>query len=74
MEDSFVINDKGLVSGQQIDPEDSLAVGGFGSHHPGGAQFAIGGGSVRYFSCDTDPIYLQRMAHREDGEIIGQEW
>jgi prepilin-type N-terminal cleavage/methylation domain-containing protein len=58
------------VAGEPIDPEDRMAVGGFGSHHAGVAQFALGDGSVRSFSSDVDPVYLQRMAHREDGEIV----
>jgi len=53
-----------------IDPADPLAVGGFGSNHPGGAQFAFGDGSVQYLNEDLDPKVLQCHAHRADGEII----
>ena len=54
----------------KIDPADPLAVGGFGSHHPGGAQFAFGDGSVRVIWDAIDAETLQRLAHREDGEIV----
>lgn len=56
-----------------IDPTDPLAVGGFGSNHPGGAQFAFGDGSVQYLSDNVDPKVLQCYAHRADGEIV-HEW
>ncbi len=46
------------------------SVGGFGSHHPGGAQFALGDGSVRYYS-ETAPLgVLQQLADRADGKLL----
>ncbi len=44
-----------------------LWVGGFGSQHPGGAQFALGDGSVRFFTQTTSPAVLAQAAHRRDG-------
>jgi prepilin-type N-terminal cleavage/methylation domain-containing protein len=48
----------------------ALVVGGFESHHVGGAQFAFGDGSVRFLSQDIDIVTYQRMGHRADGELI----
>jgi hypothetical protein len=43
----------------------------FGSHHPGGAQFLIGDGSVRFISENIAlPVY-QSLATRAGGEPIG---
>ncbi len=58
----------------KIDPADPLAVGGFGSYHPGGAMFAFGDGSVQFLSSDIDAESLQQLAHREDGGIVGYRW
>lgn len=45
-------------------------VGGFGSLHPGGANFAFGDGAVHYLSDTTAPEVLRRLGHRDDGELI----
>lgn len=57
-----------------IDVTNPLAVGGFGSRHPGGAEFACGDGSVRYVSDDIEAFVLQCYAHRADGEMLGDLW
>jgi prepilin-type N-terminal cleavage/methylation domain-containing protein len=46
-------------------------VGGFGSFHPGGAQFALGDGAVRFLSENIDPVFFTRLANRADGELVG---
>ena len=43
-----------------------LWVGGFGSHHPGGAQFAVGDGSVRFIPQTISPQALSQAAQRSD--------
>ena len=42
----------------------------FGSGHPGGANFALGDGSVRFLADSTDLVTLQRMCMHADGEVV----
>ena len=46
-----------------------LDVGGFGSWHPGGAQFAFADGSCRFLAEDTEPKIFQQMGNRADGTV-----
>jgi len=41
----------------------------FGSHHPGGAQFALADGSVQFLSEDIDITLFYSMSTRDGGEI-----
>jgi prepilin-type N-terminal cleavage/methylation domain-containing protein len=50
-------------------PGNPLFVGGFGSYHPNGAQFALGDGSVRFIPESISPTVLQEHAHRADGRL-----
>ncbi|WP_164102465.1 DUF1559 domain-containing protein [Candidatus Laterigemmans baculatus] len=43
----------------------------FGSHHPGGAQFTMGDGSVRFLSDNMDFTTFARLAYIHDGEVLG---
>ena len=57
------------------DPEQPLHVGGFGSFHPSGVNFALGDGSVRFILDNTTPGLLRRLAHRDDGGLVSaSEW
>lgn len=47
-----------------------LFVGGFGSNHPGGSNFAFGDGSARYLKETIDPFVLRCLGNRLDGEAI----
>lgn len=49
-----------------------LQVGGFSSPHAGGAQFAIGDGSVRFISQNVNPATFKNLANRADGELPGE--
>jgi prepilin-type N-terminal cleavage/methylation domain-containing protein/prepilin-type processing-associated H-X9-DG protein len=48
-------------------------VGGFSSHHPGGANFAFGDGSVRFLKASASPRILHMLANRNDGEMISAD-
>lgn len=48
-------------------------VGGFGSQHGLGANFAFGDGSVRFLRAAMDLTVYQRLGHRADGEPIDDE-
>jgi len=43
----------------------------FGSNHPGGANFALADGSVRFVSDSIDALNLQRLCVRNDGAVLG---
>jgi prepilin-type N-terminal cleavage/methylation domain-containing protein/prepilin-type processing-associated H-X9-DG protein len=48
-------------------PAAPLQVGGFGSAHVGGANFAFADGAVRFMSENADKRVYQSLAHRNDG-------
>jgi prepilin-type processing-associated H-X9-DG protein len=43
---------------------------GFRSFHPGGANFLLGDGSVRFISETIDGVTYRAMASREGGEAV----
>jgi len=49
---------------------DPLYVGGFGAWHPGGANFALVDGSVRFMSETIDPTLYEALGNRADGKLI----
>ena len=49
------------------------AVGGFGSSHPGGANFLLGDGSVRLIRVSVNLDVYRRLARRDDGRPIGDD-
>ncbi len=65
-----------LVDGKEMEPKtaDPLYVGGFGSMHPGGANFALVDGSVRFFSETVDPPLYQSYGNRADGKLIDENY
>jgi prepilin-type N-terminal cleavage/methylation domain-containing protein/prepilin-type processing-associated H-X9-DG protein len=48
-------------------------VGGFGSYHSGGANFAFGDGSVRFVKNSVNQKIFGFLANRADGELIGDD-
>ncbi len=54
--------------------EIAAVVGGFGSHHPGGAQFAFGDGHVQFLSQTISPETYQQMGHRADGKLMTRDY
>lgn len=59
---------------QTEENQGSLLVGGFGSFHTGGANFAMGDGSVRFFSNSVKEGLLKQLGNRADGEILVGEF
>ncbi len=45
-------------------------VGGFSSHHSGGAHFMLGDGSIRFVNQSIEQATLRRLANRSDGEPV----
>ena len=46
--------------------------GGFASSHPGGANFAMGDGSVSFMSEDIDLDTYRALSTRDGGEVVGE--
>ena len=44
----------------------------FHSLHTGGAQFVLGDGAVRFISENIDLGLLRNLAHRDDGNVVGE--
>jgi len=55
---------------ESLPPAGPLEVGGFGSAHPGGAQFAFADGSTRFISESVEPPVLHQLGHRADGKLL----
>ncbi len=47
-------------------------VGGFSSHHTGGAHFAIGDGSARFINENINENVFRRLTNRSDGDPVGE--
>ncbi len=52
------------------DPTNPALVGGFGSAHRGGANFAFGDGSVRFLRETITARVFRSLANRADGDVI----
>jgi prepilin-type N-terminal cleavage/methylation domain-containing protein/prepilin-type processing-associated H-X9-DG protein len=50
-------------------PGNPSFVGGYGSEHPGGMNFAMGDGSMRFLNQSTPAKILQQLAHKNDGQL-----
>lgn len=53
-----------------VPADPTLYVGGFGSYHPGGVNFAFGDGSVLFLTDTINMQILQQLAHRNDGKLL----
>jgi prepilin-type processing-associated H-X9-DG protein len=53
--------------------EKGLYVGGFGSVHPGGTNFAFGDGHVQFIGQTVALPILQQLAHRADGKLLSDD-
>lgn len=70
---SEILNIKEWELQNQNPPASLETVGGFGSPHPGGAQFCFAGGAVRYLSKTTDQKLFENLGNRSDGAMMG-DW
>ncbi|NLS97030.1 MAG: DUF1559 domain-containing protein [Planctomycetaceae bacterium] len=61
---------RGMPVPEEEPEPDKFHVGGFGSYHPGGANFAFGDGSVQFLSETIEPETFGLLANRADGELI----
>ena len=50
-----------------------IFVGGFGSWHPGGSNFLLGDGSVRWLRTNINRRVYRLLGNRADGEPIGDD-
>ncbi len=51
---------------------DPDVIGGFGSHHQGGALFCFADGSIHFLTSSIDPEAYKNLGHRSDGEMPGE--
>ncbi len=58
------------ADGTYYDPDDKWNTLGFSSLHPGGLQFALADGSVRFISNDIPRAIYRAMATRAGGEVV----
>ncbi len=65
-------NSRGAADGADEKPrtDNPLYVGGFSSYHPGGANFALVDGSVRFLSETIDESLYESLGHRADGKLL----
>jgi prepilin-type N-terminal cleavage/methylation domain-containing protein/prepilin-type processing-associated H-X9-DG protein len=57
----------------EAEPGAPTYVGGYSSHHPGGANFAFGDGSARFLTAGISPRVMRRLASRADGDILSAD-
>jgi len=59
-----------MVTTPATQAEYDLRINVFGSNHTGGANFAMGDGSVRFLPDSTDLLTLQRLCMHQDGQVV----
>ena len=59
-----------MGSAASAQPSNPTAVGGFSSVHTGGANFALGDGSVRFITETINLQVYQQLGHRADGKLL----
>ncbi|MFV0443017.1 MAG: DUF1559 domain-containing protein [Planctomycetaceae bacterium] len=61
-----------LIAAEGNDPINGGSEEATGSYHPGGANFCMGDGTVRFLSENMDMKTYQALATRNGGEIVGR--
>ena len=72
-ENNFLNNNRYHV-GRSMGPAGPLEVRGFGSSHPGGAQFVFADGSCKMVSDSIASSVLQQLGHRADGKLLQEDY
>ncbi len=68
----FQAGDPGVpTTSAQFKPYEDQRVCAFGSSHPGGANFALADGSVRFVAQSISVTTLRQLATRAGGEVVG---
>jgi prepilin-type N-terminal cleavage/methylation domain-containing protein/prepilin-type processing-associated H-X9-DG protein len=62
---------KGAARKAAEDP--AARVGGFGSRHPGGANFCFGDGSVKFIKSSVNARIFRLLGNRSDGELLSDD-
>jgi len=62
----------GVRPGMPLPPPDMTSTSGFSSYHPGGAQFVLCDGSVRFISINVNLPLFANLGNRADLEILGE--
>jgi prepilin-type N-terminal cleavage/methylation domain-containing protein/prepilin-type processing-associated H-X9-DG protein len=74
VEDSEELGIEGAtLSADSPIPPASYLVGGFGSAHPGGANFAFGDGSVKFVKSTISGNVFKALTNRQDGGLISDD-
>lgn len=68
------VGQSGRVGRELPEGADELWVGGFASHHPGGAQFCFADGSIRFLTDTIDPDFYKNLGHHADGAMMGGDF
>ena len=61
-----------LIAAESNDPINKYTEEAAGSYHVGGAQFAMGDGSVRFLSENMSMTVYQAISTRAGGEVVGE--
>jgi prepilin-type N-terminal cleavage/methylation domain-containing protein/prepilin-type processing-associated H-X9-DG protein len=69
-EPRFARQDPDDDEADEQDVAESLFVGGFGGHHPGGFNAAFADGSTRFVTETVDPAVWRLVGNRSDGEMV----
>ncbi|MEM6365982.1 MAG: DUF1559 domain-containing protein [Planctomycetota bacterium] len=64
---------RGTFNGTRVPLFDFPSWETFRSQHPAGVHFALCDGSVRYLTDSIDSVILDRLAQRDDRELIGDD-